>query len=402
MGKDKLIYTMDNFPFDKLRLGTGDSGTHASTFGTVHQKTYIEIEKGIFEDYEIDFDPIMSPSVSYYIPESGGDDRDPKFYLHPQLFPQWGDKDPETGAISKKKNPIGIKYEEFSKKFQETLNALVPNLQKHEINQIIGASVLTTFKDSYIDDIVKHPLYDAKDKLRGNTANEDKSKTFSLSLWTKNVAKNPDNRNSKKSNNKRTNDGEKKIDDSDGDGSMKVPNTDVVIFTSFYLNNNKSAEKAYANVRKYFYSSKNYENANTDQYDTIIVPRILAPSILWKPKDGKRGVVQFTASRIVIKGQKKRNFSRELDEETVKKNNEKAEDAMAMFGFVNKEDEEEEEEEERGSNPSKKIKTNDGKAIEPVTDPGNAKMSDETNDDEYDHEAYEEAFEAGLEALKAQ
>lgn len=55
MSKGLIFDADDKFPFDKLRVGSRGEGCTISDFGIVRQKTYLEVQPGVYEDFEIQF-----------------------------------------------------------------------------------------------------------------------------------------------------------------------------------------------------------------------------------------------------------------------------------------------------------------------------------------------------------
>lgn len=348
----RLKYTMDNFPFDKLRVGSMKEKTaRISDYKDVHQSTFIE-EDGAMRNYTIEFPELVSTSISYYIEKDGKNLLYPGLYLNPELHHLWSTKDKQGNPT---KSPNGLKIEKFFEDFVIALQRELRLLNETERGQIMGSRFMKLNEHTeLIADIAKHPLYDKKHQTKAGLPNETKSKTIPMVLWTQDETKKKQNNNtndkkkyanvfSSLNNNAQVDtSGEQAVkklkvhegsmvaryrqqqqqqqEQSAKEGSdvLKVPDTNLQIYTKIFdltpeymrilkkikASNNKRKrsdlddeneevmEKLtdYRDVRRFIYSAQGHPNGTSNRAEMLSIPTVLGPSLHWEPQANGGGV----------------------------------------------------------------------------------------------------------------
>jgi len=356
----------ETFPFHQLRVGRwGDEKQcPQSDFGPVHQKTYIETAPDIWEEYEIQFENMQGMSLSYYLDPHGNNVKNPSFYWHPILYPKWSQKDPATGQVSKTKNPAGIKLELFLQRFRDALKRELEKMSPINRSQLMGTERSEMPVDKYVEQIAQFPKYEKTHKTKPNQTNSDKSQGFAISVWSQDETKRKDA--------KTGGAGAK-------DKTMRVPDTNTVIYTTFYMaaptptttgaggGKHKKTKKQikeekeqkkkpvtdYQQLKQFIYKADAHPNCSGVNRTVVAETRVLGPSILWKPAEGPQGRVQFKMAEMVIGGWQDSSYNKEMSDERLEKQAKKAANAMEEFGFVHQaklvipeKDEDEEDEDE--------------------------------------------------------
>jgi hypothetical protein len=323
---DKPCYTIDNFPFDLLRVGGNDEkGYKPNDFGSAHQLTFVEVEPGIYKEYNIRRPPMLAPSITYWVNKKG-DPKKPNLYHHLPLYPKWGEKN-SKGEVSRTTNKTGDKMMEFTVKFKNAIIRELKKLPDNDRRTIMGYKVANSTE--WIDDIAQHPLYEEGHKY-ANQPNTDKSPSIATAIWLQDTSKNE--KDDKKSG------GKKKKSNSD---VLKIPDTQTIIFAKFFWSPNpipteeeKEPLMEYSKIKRFIYNSENHPNASHVIADTVSSGQFLTPCILWKPKEGHIGKVQFKQSEIVFTVCNPRSYSRALTDERIQEINDERASALEEFGIV--------------------------------------------------------------------
>src|SRR5277367_5788991 len=194
----RMQYTIDNFPFELLRVGNKEKNSKKSDFGSIHQFSKIETSKNNLEDYEIVLPLLSSNLISYYIDPHGNNVMNPSFYVHLVLHPNWSEIDPKTNFLSKKESGSGRRLEIFWDKYIAAWNRECLKLDDNDRCWMMGIQYENVNdKTVFISSICKHPKYPKKHINEGRL-NYDKSKTLSIALWTQDVTKRDPNADKKK------------------------------------------------------------------------------------------------------------------------------------------------------------------------------------------------------------
>jgi hypothetical protein len=365
----------DTFPFAKLRLGRygNEKECTFSDFGPVHQKTYVETSPGVWEEYEIQFDNLQGMSLSYWLDPNGNNAKNPFLYWHPILYPKWSQKDPATGLVSKTKTPTGEKVEQFLVKFREALKAECERMTPLHRALVMGDERAEMAPDKFIEPIAQFNKFEKTHKTKPGQFNYDKSPGFAMTVWSQDKTKRRDN--GKGGGNDSDNGGKR-------DKTMCIPDTNALVYTTFFLAppppspttgtggaKHKKTKKQlrleqeakkkpitdYQLLKPFIYRPEGHPNTSSVNRTVVAETRVLGPSVLWKPKEGPAGKVQFKVAEMVFAGWQDSSFSKEMSDERLEKQESKARAALDEFGFVhqaapttvdNRHDSEEEEEEE--------------------------------------------------------
>jgi hypothetical protein len=406
---ERLSFTINNFPFDKLRLGTLKEKTaKISDFKDCHQETFVEHE-GKLRSYKIDFPHMKSASGSYFLEPLGKNMLTPKLYINPLLHHQWSTLDSD-GKFSKKKSKSGEEIETFLQKYADAIKAQAMLMNEDERMNIMGPRFEIIDKDTVImAPLAKHPKHDKTHPTKPNRPNEDQSKTLDMQFWCQDETKR--NNNSANNANKRkyanvhssivhgdggivnTNDtpsqhaGKKlaipsnsiinkpnsavvtKLNTAIEDEILRIPDTNMLIYTRVYDMTNKKANrnslisgggkgkkedppepiKDYRELIPFIYNSGSHPNASTVRVDMLILVTILGPTIHWIPStnEGSPGTIRFTICDLIILESSRKQYSKGLNEERYKKIQQEREELKKTFGF---EDEDEDDEDGDSNN----------------------------------------------------
>jgi hypothetical protein len=199
--------------------------------------------------------------------------------------------------------------------------------------------------EKYIDPIAQHSKFEKTHKTKPNQFNYDKSPGFAVTVWTQDETKR-NNASGKSSKN--------------SDKTMKIPNTNSLVYTSFYLapvedaesaataNGKKKARKQlkeakaqkkkaltdYQQVKPFVYRPEGHENASSVNRNVVAQIRVLGPSILWKPAESPAGKVQFKAAEMIFGAWQDLSHTRELSDERLDNHANATKAAMEEFGFT--------------------------------------------------------------------
>lgn len=392
--KARLSFTLDNFPFDRLRVGTMANRTaKKSDYGTVHQQTFVE-ENGENMNYEIEIPEFHSSSISYWLDKDGKNLLNPDFYLNPELHHEYSKLD-EKG--DPKKSPNGLAYETFELKFKAALGREIRKLSDTERGQIMGASFMQLGKDTQlIFDIATHPKNDKE------LPDKTKSKTIPMALWTQDETKRNlnntqnnkrkyahlkpsssmlnnttttstttinDNKGSAQAGkklklpngsivtriaNEQKQQQEQQQQQQQGDDLIRVPDTNTVIYTPCYdmttntMQSGRYTKKQisgeeplpkctkYEEIKPFVASSLGHFNGSGVRSDLLVMTKVLGPSLLWKPSDG--GIpakIRFTISEIVFVECSSTRNKRGLNVERMRAIQSRREELEKTYGFGN-------------------------------------------------------------------
>lgn len=396
MAEKKPCYTIENFPFDLLRVGANDEkGYITNKFGSAHQMIYVEIEPGIYKEFEIERPPMPSNSFNYWY-EGESNAKKPNFYLHMILHPKWGDRD-KSGEVSKTTGATGLKVAAFLDNFENALKRELRKMKDDDLEVMMGYD--RAHDNKWIEPIAQHPKHE-KGHKRANLPNTDKSPSWKTALWiqdrtkkAENAGKNQKNQKPKKGNS----------------GVIQVPDTNIDIFTKFYdtsvNKNNKEPAGDYQDIKKLIYKPDAHPNSAPTICDMLSSGKLLTPSILWKPGDNAIGKVQFKILEHVTMVCNPRSYSRELsDEKATEIENAKAR-AMEEFGMVQEEPKEENEKKrpvsaissllyDNRSNKKKVFRSDEGGSTS-----GGDESGKSNDDDDPDEDIIRMAEETGQEAF---
>ncbi len=452
MSNKRIVFEAneDTFPFDKLRVGRrNEKESSTSEFGTVHQKTFLETAPNIYEEYEIQFGNLQSASISYYLAKKKGiptTPRNPSLYVHPVLYPKWSEKDPTTGEVRKTKTPSGIKLESFFTKFVAALVRELEKMSEADRMYIMGEErALVQNSAEFMQPIAQFGKYDDNHKTKAKQTNYDKSPSFSTTCWSQDETKraNNNNSNASKNNNKGGNDEKKK-----NDRAMRIPDTDAIVFTTFYITppeelldatgkkkskrqlklekeEKKKPVTDYQKLKPFVYSADGHPNASGVNRTLVASQRVLSPSILWDPSKNTKGRVKFKTTEFKIMGWQESSYSKELTDDTMESDAAKSKADMEEFGFVQQQvvkkrkhesDESDDEEEEGEEKPAGMMKLDvDGNDNEAGSDDNTTdepqkplrkkvktghvvNAATTTNNDDEVEEVYEEKYAAAVAA----
>src|ERR1700761_2233072 len=287
----RLTFTIENFPFDKLRVGNKKERSKKSDFNTVHQYTHVELTDNVFSEYQIDMPVMQSKSITYWIDAKGNNLRNPSFYVHPILHPLWSTLN-EKGEVSKKTSTTGLAIEAFWEKWREAVKRECLKLSEDDRIWMMGPNYENVTKDTiFIEPIALHPKYPEKHAKAGRR-DTDKSKGILMSLWKMNPSKKTTE--SKKKYSKLASTMSQQLQQQkpqENDGLIMVPDTDIGIISSIYdcikkKNNSKNDDrgekaKTYYEIYKFIYNSEGHPNATSSNGDMRIKVSVLGPSINW-------------------------------------------------------------------------------------------------------------------------
>jgi hypothetical protein len=325
----KPSFDLEDFPFDKLRLGGNDEkGYKPNDFGSAHQFSFLELEPGVYSEYTIKRPSMLSQSITYWLPEKG-DQNKPHLYHHVPLYPKWHEKN-SKGEVSKMTNPTGKRVEAFLVKLQNAITRELQKLNEDDRIAIMGYKVAN--QTDWVDPIAPHPVYEKGHKF-ANRPNTDKSPSWPITVWTQDVGK------------PKEDDKDKKKKKKGSDTIIKIPGTNTIIHCPFFWVPPGSKSKSdwdplddYSKIKKYIYRSDPHPNASPAIADILSSGTILGFSILWKPGTSELGKVQFKECDLAISICNIRSYSRSLTEDRVNKMNEDCANAMEEFGIVQQEE----------------------------------------------------------------
>lgn len=342
----------DNFPFEKLRIGSRTKGCASSAYGDVHLSTFIENNNNL-EDYEIIFPEMKSPSIAYYIDKDGNNLMNPSFYLHPIVHARWGEKDKDGNDI---RTQSGKALDEFNIKFVNALNTQLSKLSPSDKAFIMGSKFVDATKHSeFIEPISKFSKYPDSHPTMARLENKEKSPSMAMSLWAQDITKRTEKADNKSTNKKKyanlgkTNDLKPNV--ANNDQNFMVPNTNTIIYTKIYnvikpKNGNISDEQRknkiidYNLVKKFIHNTQGHPNASESMADLIIQPTVLGPSIRFLPAKSNEGNIQFRINDLKIGGYNSRTRSTGLTDDVVQVIDKNMELAKAELGFEDCDDEE--------------------------------------------------------------
>lgn len=410
----KLHLTMENFPFDSLRLA--DKG-RVSDYETVQQNTFIE-KDGRLMDYDIEFPSMQSSSISYYVDPKKNDPTEPKFYVYFTLHPHWTDPKPD-GKVSKEESESGKLVEEFFKKFRVALIAAAKRLPQEALESIMGVDRSQDLEKAFAD-AIPHEKF-PKGHPKQNQQNLDKSRQLQAALWSQDQTKKKVDGNNKRK---------------DSEDLLLVPQTTHAIYTSIYdavpikkkkgskkrRNNNKGKEEElevnrgkivkYDDMKKFVFSSSACAAHNTAKSRATLISdtRLMAPVINWNPSKNTAGEQKWKLAMMKIFYCNAKAHSRDLDDSQVAQLMESRKRAMADFRLPEDDDDdssdEEDSDEEEGSGDADSYESIKRKKLsmqahqEIKTSTSNSMNVDNDRDEAENTEEYRQAVESAHEALK--
>lgn len=334
MNEKKLQFTIDNFPFDDLRLV---EKCRTSDYTTVLQNTVIE-KDGRQCEYEISFPAMQSSSITYYVDPGKASNKDawkdPKFYVYFTLHPHWSDPD-EKGEVTKEESATGKNIEEFFRKFKIALISAAKRLKEDILPGIMGPERCLDLDKAFADPIPHEKFPKGHPKQR--QPDLSKSRQLQAALWTQDLTKKKEDNNSKKR--KQSND------------QLLVPETTHIIYTSIFdavpVKVNKKGQKSkhakevikkekitkYADMKKFVYASNADAavNSSSNRSTLISETRMKSPTINWDPVKGTPGEVKWKLAEMKIIYCNSKTTSRELDENAITHLKESRQKAMAEF-----------------------------------------------------------------------
>lgn len=326
MTDKKPCYTIENFPHEKLRIGANDEkGYITNNFGSAHQMMWVEIEPGIYKEFDLERPPMPSNSFNYWY-EGESHAKNPQFYLHLTLHPKWGDKDPKTGEIMKTTSATGLKVEAFLNNFKNAIERELKKMDTEDLEVIMGYDRAHDAK--WIEPIAQHPKHE-KGHKRAGLPNTDKSISWKTTLWTQDRTR------------KAEKPGKNQKPKKENSGIIKVPDTNIDIFTKFYDTSVKGGSKEpaadYQDIKKLMYKPDPHPNTAPTISDMLSSGKLLTPSLLWEPKKNTIGKVLFKISEHVTMICNPRSYSKELSDERVDEIENAKARAMEEFGMVQEE-----------------------------------------------------------------
>ena len=352
-------FTIQDFPFDALRITPKKDCIKSADFGVVHQPVKVEVE-GELVDFRLKWPLLLSDAASYYIP-AGNSGQEPRLYLHPLVHPKWETtKIDADGVTTHTTSPTGLALEEFEAKFLEALNRECAKLSDSDRMWIMGANFQRSKKtdDTFVENFIKHPNYPKKHP-KADTPNEDKSKTFAMSLWTQDVTKRAQtDKNKKKFPSKTTADDDNNPDSPTktptGAAELMIPGTNTVIYTSIYDMSKSKKRRAsatgevesgqkltkYQDVKKFFYSASGEENASSTNSELLSEFTTLGPSICWKPAANVIATIGWKTSEMIVMSHKPRSYTNAISPEKTEELKKRTALAYEEYGIKADDDEE--------------------------------------------------------------
>lgn len=353
----RTTYTIDKFPFHLLRVGgAGKVNAKRSDFGTCHQMTKIESSPGNLEEYAIELPEMSSAAISYYIDAHGKNLMCPSLYLHPVLHPQWATLD-EKGSVSHKTSETGLLIEEFWNKYIAAINRECLKIPEDDRIWMMGEGPISEAcneKTVFVEPVAQHPKF-PEGHPRAGRRDIDKPKTIDMAMWTQDKTKRGPEVDKKRkfsnvasSLNKNKNNTVKKEDDDE----FIIPDTNALIFTSFYdltpankrkVGAAKAGEKIrdYENgLKKFIYNGSGHPNASDKNSDIMARITILGPSLNWEI-NGKPGSIKAKANEVSFTYHKFRDLNRSIPVAAINTFAEETRRKRLEFGLPEESDDEE-------------------------------------------------------------
>lgn len=350
MSTKRVIFTIDNFPFDKLRVGNKKENSKKSDFSSVHQFSKIETSPGVLEDYGIDNPATTSDAVSYYLPK--GAENKPSLYLHPILHPHWATK---TSTGERQTTPTGLKIEAFWEKFNEAWTRECLLLSEGDRIFMMGMPFAKVNENTiFLAPVAKHPNHSDKHPLLPGQPDEDKPKTIHMAVWTQDVTTRAVTDNKKKFANPNTT-------ANSGSSDFMIPDTNVAVLASIYDtrsqkkgNTNKrdhnatnaaaSGEKItkWEDFKQFTYNAEGHPNANSTNGTLLAKTTILGPSANWNLKNPGPATLMIKVCQLSVMHYSERNYAKGLSTDRLQQLEKEKQEAMAELGIVSSDDEEEE------------------------------------------------------------
>lgn len=376
----KIFRELTGFPFDKLRVGrkSGAPVNKKSQFftsddyGTTHASTYIETEGKKWVEYEFQLPPMETSAMAYYMAKDSPNR--PSFYLHPILFSKWPVE-----------NPTGKIVRQFCLDFKNAIVAQIQAMSEDDKLAMMGQKVMDRFDASKIEDMFKHPVYPDKHP-QAKRLNKEQSEQLQVAVWTQEMSKIKDEKRRLKA---QSEEGKKE--------NLMVPNTDLLIYTKFFLPGEAEAVLDYQKLKQIIYCKTPHVNAGPSQSTLVVEMLMLAPTVVFNPSKNVDGSFGLKTSEVVVMKIIQRTRNNSLSADRIETNKRKAAAALAEFGL--EDDAEEQPSTDTGAGSSKTGLGNDGtKFVKAVSH--NGRTQDEEEMDALETEEYHRAVAEAKEAFE--